>query len=52
PTCREADTERFDRSTFSLDVEVARFDTASADWRQTQARVTGGARYLSEHPTA
>jgi len=30
PTCREADTERFDRSTFSLDVEVARFDTASA----------------------
>ena len=34
PTCREADTERFDRSTFSLDVEVARFDTASAQCRR------------------
>ncbi|MFM0174647.1 hypothetical protein PQR33_35530 [Paraburkholderia sediminicola] len=31
PKYREADTERSGGSTFALDVEVARFDTASAE---------------------
>jgi hypothetical protein len=32
PKCREADTERSGGATFALDVEVARFDTALADY--------------------
>jgi hypothetical protein len=31
PKCREADTARSDGSTFTLDAEVVRFDTASAE---------------------
>lgn len=42
PKCREADTERSGGSIFALDVEAARFDTASTHFRPSTPRCIEG----------